>query len=84
MVAAEAALIIHEVDAAGAQQMLSMPDCSDELAACDVAAFVFDSSSIQSFRSAHELVMQVICMILYVPFRVAHTSAQFSYIMLWM
>lgn len=50
---------MREVDAAGLEDMLESPSCSDQLAATDVAAFVYDSSDAKSFQAAYQLLLRV-------------------------
>lgn len=55
----EVTLIAHEIGPKATEQLLARPSCGEELAGNDVAAFVFDSSSPESFREAHLTLMRV-------------------------
>ena len=39
--------------------MLESPTAAEQLAECDVAAFVFDSTDLHSFRAAHRLLIRI-------------------------
>ena len=40
-------------------ELLESPAAAEQLAACDVAAIVFDSSDLHSFRTAHRLLLRI-------------------------
>lgn len=54
-----AMLVLREVSEREAGQLLQSPGAAEALAAADVAAFVFDSTSLASFRAAHQLMLAV-------------------------
>ena len=66
---AEATLLLRELSEGGAAALLKSDGAADSLAAADVAAFVFDSTSVASFRSAHHLMLAVtqVCLVAGMP-----------------
>ena len=55
---ADVTLIAHKISESDLERLLSSSDAAAELASCDVAAFVFDSSSPESFRETHIAMMR--------------------------
>ena len=55
----EAVLVLREVSEREAGQLLQSPGAAEALAGADAAAFVFDSTSLASFRAAHQLMLAV-------------------------
>lgn len=54
-----AVLVLREVSEREAGLLLQSPGAAEALAGADVAAFVFDSTSLASFRAAHQLMLAV-------------------------
>ncbi|KAK9829241.1 hypothetical protein WJX72_004718 [[Myrmecia] bisecta] len=54
-----ATLIMRELDEAATSKLLNASNRAEQLAAADVAAFVFDSSDPASFRTAQRLILEV-------------------------
>jgi len=55
----EAVLLLRELSEGAAAAMLKGDGAADTLAGADAAAFVFDSTSLASFRTAHQLMLAV-------------------------
>lgn len=50
---------MREVNEDAVSAMLESPTAAEQLAECDVAAFVFDSTDLHSFRTAHRLLIRI-------------------------